>query len=152
FHFTVSEDLFGSETSTNAANAFTAGVKGRFREADLDEDDHQLADATYPVLMQVNGGFELVEQPALQARNARLRDDYIRDCETGLKRWNRLIKKAGFDFQLKLPHQAFHRQVGQFSDLFVTPDGDIIGEDEWRAQESTWLPSKEDNEYVSSLM
>lgn len=152
FHFTVSEDLFGSEISTNAANAFTAGIKGRFREADLDEDDHQLTDATYPVLSHVNGGFEIVEQPALQALNARLRDDYIRDCETGLKRWNRIIKKGGFDFELKLPHQAFHRQVGQFAELFVTPDGGIINEDQWHKQETDWLPNTDDDAYVSSLM
>lgn len=152
FHFTVSEDLFGSEISTNAANAFTAGIKGRFREVDID-DDHQLDDSVYPVLMHVNGGFETVDQPALQALNARLRDDYIRDCETtGLRRWNRSIKKAGFDFELKLPHQAFHRQVGHFANLFVDPAGDIIGEDEWRKQESNWLPDDDDHAYVASLM
>src|SRR5712692_6665724 len=31
-HFSLSLDLFGSEISTNAANAFHAGLKGRFRE------------------------------------------------------------------------------------------------------------------------
>src|ERR1700675_1100311 len=29
-HYTLSLDLFGSEVSTNAANTFTAGLKGRF--------------------------------------------------------------------------------------------------------------------------
>ncbi len=29
-HYSLSLDLFGSEVSTNAANAFTAGIKGRF--------------------------------------------------------------------------------------------------------------------------
>ena len=32
FHFSVSLDLFGAETSTNAANYFGAGLKGRFQE------------------------------------------------------------------------------------------------------------------------
>src|SRR6266700_2010982 len=41
FHFTVSLDLFGSDVSTNAANYYTAGLKGRFHEAERD-DDHQL--------------------------------------------------------------------------------------------------------------
>ncbi len=40
-HYTLSLDLFGSEVSTNAANAFNAGLKGRFREAAID-DDHRL--------------------------------------------------------------------------------------------------------------
>ncbi len=43
FHYTVSLDLFGSETSTNAANYFTAGLKGRWKEARR-KDDHLLTD------------------------------------------------------------------------------------------------------------
>src|ERR1044072_2343610 len=53
-HYTLSLDLFGSEVSTNAANAFNSGVKGRYRETQI-EDDHQLKNATYPVLKLVNG-------------------------------------------------------------------------------------------------
>ncbi len=41
FHYTVSLDLFGAETSTNAANYFAAGLKGRFQEERRD-DDHRL--------------------------------------------------------------------------------------------------------------
>jgi benzoyl-CoA 2,3-dioxygenase component B len=29
-HYTLSLDLFGQEVSTNAANAFNAGIKGRY--------------------------------------------------------------------------------------------------------------------------
>ena len=47
FHYSVTLDLFGAEISTNAANAFNASIKGRFRENTID-DDHQLNDATYP--------------------------------------------------------------------------------------------------------
>src|SRR5206468_732299 len=32
FHYSVSLDLFGSEISTNAANFYTMGLKGRFEE------------------------------------------------------------------------------------------------------------------------
>jgi benzoyl-CoA 2,3-epoxidase subunit B len=35
-HFSLSLDLFGSEISTNAANAFNAGIKGRHRENKLE--------------------------------------------------------------------------------------------------------------------
>ena len=31
-HFSLTLDLFGNEISTNAANAFNAGLKGRYRE------------------------------------------------------------------------------------------------------------------------
>ncbi|MEQ9801660.1 MAG: benzoyl-CoA 2,3-epoxidase subunit BoxB [Salinisphaeraceae bacterium] len=151
FHFTVSEDLFGSETSTNAANAFTAGIKGRYKEADID-DDHQLHQDTYPVLEAVDGGFAYVDRPALHSLNARLRDDYIRECASGVKRWNKVIAKAGIDFELVLPHQAFRRQVGQFADLNVTPAGEIVGADEWQSKADQWLPGDDDYAYVRSLM
>src|SRR3984893_18613230 len=35
-HFSLTLDLFGNEISTNAANAFHAGIKGRFREDKLE--------------------------------------------------------------------------------------------------------------------
>ena len=35
-HYSLTLDLFGSELSTNAANFFNAGLKGRFKEVDLD--------------------------------------------------------------------------------------------------------------------
>ena len=47
FHYSVSLDLFGAETSTNAANYFAAGLKGRFQEEKRD-DDHRLHDAVPP--------------------------------------------------------------------------------------------------------
>ena len=43
FHCSVSLDLFGAETSTNAANYFAAGLKGRFQE-ERRRDDHRLLD------------------------------------------------------------------------------------------------------------
>ena len=45
FHYSVSLDLFGAETSTNAANYFAAGLKGRFQEERRD-DDHRAHRAT----------------------------------------------------------------------------------------------------------
>ena len=49
FHYSVSLDLFGSEILSNAANYYSAGLKGRFRETDH-ADDHVLTEPTYPVL------------------------------------------------------------------------------------------------------
>lgn len=151
FHFTVSEDLFGAETSTNAANAFSAGVKGRFRETKID-DDHKLVADTYPVMQRVNGGFETVEQPALQAINARLRDDYIRECTSVLKRWNRVLDNADIDYAFKLPHQAFNRRVGHFADTNVTPEGEVVDSTQWEKHRDQWLPTQDDYAYVKSLM
>jgi benzoyl-CoA 2,3-dioxygenase component B len=53
-HYSLTLDLFGNEISTNAANAFNAGIKGRYREDRL-TDDHQLLSAQYPVLRLRDG-------------------------------------------------------------------------------------------------
>jgi benzoyl-CoA 2,3-dioxygenase component B len=151
FHYSVTLDLFGSEISTNAANAFNAGIKGRFHEDKID-DDHQLQNSTYRVLQPADGRFEWIDAPALSAINARLRDDYIDDCEPVLRAWNRIVSDAGIDFELRLPHRAFHRKVGDFSNLSVTPAGDIVEATRWQDSATEWLPSEQDLEYVSSLM
>src|SRR4029450_5641303 len=70
--YSLSLDMFGSEVSTNAANAFNASLKGRFQETKI-EDDHKLEHATYPGLKFVDGDVKRVEEPALTAINMRLR-------------------------------------------------------------------------------
>ena len=99
-HYTLSLDLFGSEMSTNAANTFTAGLKGRFQETKID-DDHRLEHATYPVLKFVDGEIKRVDEPALTAINMRLRDDYTADCQRGIDRWNKIIDKTGVAVQTR---------------------------------------------------
>ena len=150
-HFSLSLDLFGSEISTNAANAYNAGLKGRYRE-DRIEDDHRLVDATYPVLKLVDGAFRLVEAPALTALNMRLRDDYVRDCEGGITRWNTIIAKNGVDFRMALPHVAFNRQIGEFKSIEASPEGEPLSAEAWAARRDEWLPSGDDGEFLKSLM
>src|ERR671928_395771 len=146
-HFTLSLDLFGSEVSTNAANFYNAGLKGRFQETKID-DDHRLTEGTYPVSKLVNGQVTLVDEPALTALNMRLRDDYVADCAKGVERWNKIIEKTGVKFRLELPHVAFHRQIGEFKDVKVSPQGRAIGEAEWEKGKDQWLPSKEDGDFI----
>lgn len=150
-HYTLSLDLFGQEVSTNAANAFNAGIKGRYMEHRI-EDDHRLQDGTYKVSNIVDGAIVEQEVPALTAINMRLRDDYVRDAAGGVGRWNKAIKKAGVDFQLTLPHEAFHRQIGVFAAIKADPEGNIISEAQWESGKSEWLPTKDDGEFVQSLM
>ena len=150
-HFSLSLDLFGSEISTNAANAFNASLKGRYRETKID-DDHRLTEDTYPVLKLVDGALELVPEPALTALNMRLRDDYVKDCARGIERWNRIIERSGVDFELTLPHLAFHRQIGEFAGIHSTPVGAIVSEDEWQRRRDEFLPTDDDGAFVESLM
>jgi benzoyl-CoA 2,3-dioxygenase component B len=151
FHCSVSLDLFGSEVSTNAANFYTMGLKGRFEETKKD-DDHRLKDGTYPVIGL--DGEEIVtrQEPALVSLNERLRDDYIVDCQRGVNRWNEIIKSHGVDFTLTLPHRAFRRAIGAFAEVRVSPDGRVVSQAEWDARHRDWLPTEEDEAYVASLM
>ncbi len=151
FHFSVSIDLFGGEISTNAANFYTAGLKGRFEEGKK-TDDHVLAGATYPVT-QVDGERIVTrEEPALTSLNERLRDDYVQDCQRGVDRWNQIIRKHGIDFELRLPHRGFHRAIGAFAETRVSPDGRVMGQAEWDARHGDWLPTATDQAFVQSLM
>jgi len=151
FHFSVSLDLFGSEISTNAANFYTLGLKGRFEETKK-SDDHVLKTATYRIAGVEGDRIVESEQPALQTLNERLRDDYIVDCQRGVDRWNKIIRDHGIDFELRLPHRGFHRAIGAFADVRVSPDGRLLSQAEWDAHRHEWLPSQADQEYVQSLM
>jgi benzoyl-CoA 2,3-epoxidase subunit B len=151
-HFSLTLDLFGSEISTNAANAFNAGLKGRYQEDQI-ADDHLLIGATYPVLRLRDGQIAKEELPALSALNMRLRDDYVADANSAVERWwNRVIARAGFDYRLKLPHVAFNRRIGEFAAIHVDPVGNIISADEWQRRRDEFLPSPEDDAFVASLM
>jgi benzoyl-CoA 2,3-dioxygenase component B len=150
-HYSLSLDLFGSEVSTNAANAFSASLKGRFQETKI-EDDHKLESAAYPVLKLVDGEIKRVDEPALTAINMRLRDDYTADCQRGLDRWNKIIDRCGIQYKLTLPHVAFHRHIGEFRDIRATPDGQVIDEAAWEKDKNNWLPSKDDGDFIKSLM
>ncbi len=150
-HYTLSLDLFGQEVSTNAANAFNAGIKGRYQEAKID-DDHKLTNATYPVVTLKDGKIVSEDVPALTAINMRLRDDYSKDAAGGAGRWNGIIAKEGIGFEMKLPHQGFHRKIGAFAEGYVSPEGAVLSKDEWQSRRDEWLPSSSDGDFIQSLM
>ncbi|OED38505.1 benzoyl-CoA oxygenase subunit B [Chromatiales bacterium (ex Bugula neritina AB1)] len=150
-HYSLSLDLFGQEVSTNAANAFNAGIKGRYMEHRLD-DDHKLNTATYPVARIIDGKVVREDAPALTAINMRLRDDYKRDAAGGVGRWNKAIKKAGIEFELILPHEAFHRHIGVFAGQPIDIDGEFLPADEFERKQTDWLPTQADGEFIQSLM
>src|SRR6516225_8749587 len=134
FHASVTRDLFGAEISSNAAEAFGAGVKGRFNEANLKGDDHALIEATYPVTRVVDGKLVVEDAPALRALNARLLDDFVVDCQGGIDRWNKSIEKAGVAFKFVQPHKGFNRRIGEFAGKRISPAGEVLTEDEWQAK------------------
>ncbi len=149
FHYSVSLDLFGAETSTNAANYYAAGLKGRFQE-DKRTDDHRLHGSTRAVPQVVDGVIGERQAPSLSALNETLRDDYTADCQKGIDRWNRTLAEVGLE--LRLPHPGFNRAVGEFAAHHVSPDGRLVTDDEWGAGVDGWLPTDDDRTHVESLM
>jgi benzoyl-CoA 2,3-dioxygenase component B len=150
-HFALTLDLFGNEISTNAANAFNAGLKGRYQEDKL-TDDHQLLSATYPVLRLKDGAIVQEDVPALSALNMRLRDDYVRDAAQGIARWNRVLERAGLAFRITLPHVAFNRRIGEFAAVHADTEGRLLTAEQWVARAPSMLPSADDAAFIASLM
>ena len=150
-HYSLSLDLFGQEVSTNAANAFNAGIKGRYLEHRLD-DDHRLNDMTYPVVQFEDGQITMKDMPALTAINMRLRDDYKKDASGGVGRWNKVIAKHNIDFEMVLPHEGFHRDIGVFKGQPIDPDGNLLSREEYEANKKNWIPDTADGDFIQSLM
>jgi benzoyl-CoA 2,3-epoxidase subunit B len=151
FHYSVTIDLFGADQSSNAATFYSTGLKGRYEEGKR-TDDHVLKGQTYKVL-EVQGG-QLVDKevPMLNALNEVLRDDFIKDSVAGVERWNKVLDKAGLPHRLKVPHKAFHRNIGALAGIKMSPDGRVVNEAEWAAKKDEWLPSEQDRAFVASLM
>jgi benzoyl-CoA 2,3-dioxygenase component B len=152
FHYSVSVDLFGGETSTNVANYFTAGLKGRWSE-ERRRDDHKLSDSSVMVdALTEDGQIGQTEVAALVGLNTDLRRAYTSDCQNGVSRWNRILAEAGLERRLRLPHIAFNRKVGVFAGIEATPGGEPIPAGEWQHRKGEWLPTDVDKTHVRSLM
>jgi benzoyl-CoA 2,3-epoxidase subunit B len=151
FWFTSSLDLFGSESSSNAANYFSNGIKGRPDEAKFA--DHVESDTEMTVQVpDGNGGVRSETVSTRNGMNEITRLEYVKDCNVGVTRWNMALKRAGVNFELKLPSTRFRRQVGVWAAVPTTPEGQPISQAEFDAHKDEWLPSEADNTFVKSLM
>lgn len=150
FWFSVSVDLFGGERSSNAADYFASGLKGRHREETCD--DHLAMEGVYDMDLIEDGRLVKREVPLRNAMNEILRDAYIEDCQRSVERWNRILEKHELDYRFRLPHRRFHRAIGAYEGARFDPDGAMIGEAEWGRRKGEWLPSPADKAYVQSLM
>ena len=150
--FSLSLDLFGGEISSNAADFFAAGLKGRFRERESYQ-EHKALGETYRMQMPAGGKLVDEEVPLRNAMNEVLRDEYVKDCQRAVDRWNKTLAKNGVSgATLSLPNRRFHREVGPFAGVRADPDGRLIAQAEWAANEASWLPTEADRVYVKSLM
>src|SRR5215203_2897824 len=80
YWFSYSLDLFGGEISSNAADFFAAGLKGRYQEQKK-YDEHVLAEGSFTLPVVEEGRISEREVPLRNALNEVLRGEYVRDCE-----------------------------------------------------------------------
>jgi benzoyl-CoA 2,3-dioxygenase component B len=151
FWFSYSLDLFGGEISSNSADFFAAGLKGRFKEQEQ-YTDHIATDGTFTMMVVENGKLVPREVPLRNALNEVLRGEYVKDCEKGLARWNKALTDEGLSQRIYLPNIRFHRHVGEYAGHFFDIEGHLISREEFEAKKSEWLPTTGDREYVRSLM
>jgi len=148
--YSLSLDLFGGEVSSNAADAFASGLKGRYKEDRYDE--HKLIGSHVAMDVLRDGKVVREDVPMRNALNEVLRTEYIKDCQRGVDRWNKTIKDEGITFELHLPSNKFHRQIGMWSGHRFSPDGAMIDQSAWDAGVAAWLPDAADEVFVKSLM
>jgi benzoyl-CoA 2,3-dioxygenase component B len=148
--YSSSLDLFGGERSSNAADFFAAGLKGRYREEQYE--DHVALEGAYALPVPEGTGLSTEQVPLRNAMNEVLRDAYVGDCEFVAGRWNRVLEKAGRPERLRLPNRRFRRAVGVYAGRHFDLDGNPISEAEFEANQAAWLPSEDDLAFVRGLM
>jgi benzoyl-CoA 2,3-dioxygenase component B len=150
FWVSSSTDLYGAEVSSNSANFFSAGLKGRAYEEKQAE--HTALDQTYTTQKLVEG--RLVDEvvPLRNAMNEVLRDEYVKDNIKGIEYWNRVCEKNGIEFRFRLPHRRFNRKIGEYAAGRFDLDGNPIDEATWNRNVDAWLPTTEERAFVKSLM
>jgi len=148
--YSSSLDLFGGEISTNAADYFASGLKGREHEERFS--DHVALHATYRIPVIEDGRITDRDVPLRNAMNEVLRDAYIDDNQRGVDRWNRMIAETGINFTITLPSRRFNRTMGIYAGHHFDPQGNQISADAWQRQKLAWLPSEADRTHVKSLM
>jgi len=151
FWFSSALDLFGADQSSNAASYFANGLKGRPDEATYE--DHIVRDQTYDLEVPNGQGGSRIEQiPLRNAMNEVSRASYVKDCEIGVVRWNRLLQKAGYDQRLALPSPRFRRTIGSWANVPTDTTGKPISAEEFATRQGEWLPADGDRGFIASLM
>src|SRR5712692_7794778 len=129
FWFSYSLDLFGGEISSNSADFFAAGLKGRYKEQEQ-YTDHSAAEGSFTMQVVESGKLVPREVPLRNALNEVLRGEYVRDCEKGLARWNKALADEGVGERLHLPNVRFHRHVGEYAGHHLELEGNLIAQEE----------------------
>ena len=151
--YSLSLDLFGGEISSNAADFFAAGLKGRYKEDTLRR--AQALDR-----LALRDGRPRGRQGRPQGRrrcatrmNEVLRDEYVEDCQRGVDAGTRRSSDEGIDVRAdaavaQVPPPDRHVVRASTS----RPTARCSTTAEWDAQQGEWLPNDADEAYIKSLM
>jgi len=145
-------DLFGSDESVRAADAFFAGIKGRVHESNFDE--HVRLEGAVTVERRVSdcsGGFVAVQVPMKDALNGVMRQAYLHEVTMLMSRWNKMLARAGIEFELRLPSQRFNRRFGVYANRRFSPQGEPVDESVFEIRRGEWLPTEADRVHLLAV-
>jgi benzoyl-CoA 2,3-dioxygenase component B len=145
-------DLFGSDESPRAADAFFAGIKGRVHESNYDE--HVRLEGAVTVERRApgrSGEFDAVQVPMKDALNGVMRQAYLQEVTMLMSRWNKLLARAGIEFELRLPSQRFNRRFGVYAGRCFSPQGEPVDESVFEARRGEWLPTEADRAHLRAV-
>lgn len=148
----ASHDLFGGEDSSNAAEAFATGLKGRYREGDGIYKDPRALEQFWEAPALEGGRLTTVRIPLRRAMNALLLEAYHADCQRIVARWNRTLGDHGVSAKLTLPSLRFNRQIGLYGGQPLDYEGSPIEPARVADERARHLPTAADYDYVRSVM
>jgi benzoyl-CoA 2,3-dioxygenase component B len=137
-------DLFGHDTSSRSHELYRSGIRAPRNFA---------ATATAEILVDRREAERVVQVPVQceRATNAVMRRQYIAELQRVLDRWNQQLARCALDFELRQPHERFHRTFGPCHGLPFDVDGELIAVDA-ETHIAARLPSRADLAGVQSLM
>jgi len=151
FWYSNSVDLFGNEQSTNAANYFASGLKGRAYETKY-YTEHSAQNGSFTLDKLENNILSTSEISLRNAMNEILRDEYIADAQKCVDKWNLELQRHHLDFHVKLPSKRFNRKVGMYSAALFCPEGKLTTQENWQKNQDNWLPTVQDKAKVQEFM
>ena len=144
-------DLFGSDESARAADAFFAGIKSRVHESNYDEHVRLEGMVTVERCAPGGGEYEAVQVPMKDALNGVMRQAYLHEVSMLMSRWNKLLARAGIGAELRLPSQRFNRRFGVYAGRRFSPDGDPVDEATFETRRGEWLPTAADRAHLRAV-
>ena len=152
FHASVTRDLFGSEVSSNAAEAFGVRHKGALQRS---EPQGRRPRAAGRDLSGHPGGRRQARR-GTDARVARAQFASPRRFHRRLPGRDRSLEQVDREgrrrLQVRPAAQRLQPQDRRIRRQTHQPGGEVLTEEEWKAKSGGWLPNDDDMAFIVSLM